>query len=92
MCRLHVIAGIDLNAFACKLRHMNNSITSDLDQFLMETGLSEHRAGILLARNGRLIDRLRSGGRIWPETEDKIRAAMARERAKRKLPNGVGAK
>ena len=47
------------------------------------TGLSAHRTGILLARNGKLVDRLRAGGRIWPETEAAVRESLARERARR---------
>ncbi len=47
------------------------------------TGLSAHRTGILLARNGKLVERLRAGGRIWPETEAQIRVRLADETLRR---------
>lgn len=68
---------------------MKHSLTSELDKFIAETGLSEHRAGIILAKNGRLVERLRENRRIWPETEKKVWASIAREREKRGLPAGV---
>jgi len=60
-----------------------SSLLQELDAFALETGLSEHRVGIILAKNGRLIPRLREGRRIWPETEQQVREAMAKERADR---------
>lgn len=74
---------------------MKNPIIKDLEQFMQDTGLSAHRAGMLLVNNGRLIERLRAGCRVWPETEAKIRAAIARETVKRGLcspPRGGAAK
>lgn len=62
---------------------MAQSLISEIDAFVAELGLSEHRVGILLANNGRLIERLRAGRRVWPETEAAIRAAMTAERRKR---------
>lgn len=50
---------------------------------MSETGLSEHRTGWLLAKNGRLIERLRRNGRIWPDTEQRVAAALAEQEAKR---------
>lgn len=61
-------------------------LLAEIEQFRSETGLSKHRVGILLAKNGRLIDRLRSpSGRVWPETEEEIRANIAVERERRGL-------
>jgi len=62
---------------------MQTELLTDIDRFQAETGLSEHRIGILLARNGKLVGRLRAGGRIWPETAARIRTALAAERRKR---------
>lgn len=51
--------------------------------------MGEYRFGLLAAKNGRLIERMRSSGRtgrsgrVWPETEDKIRRFMADERERR---------
>jgi len=60
-----------------------STLLQELDAFVLETGLSEHRVGIILAKNGRLIPRLREGGRIWPDTEQQVREALAKERADR---------
>lgn len=63
-----------------------NSLLSDIEDFLRETGMGEYRFGLLAARNGRLIERLRtprSNGkpaRIWPETEVEVRAFMKAHR------------
>lgn len=62
---------------------MTQPIIKEVEKFLSETGLSEHRVGFLLARNGKLVERLRAGRRIWPETEQMIRDAIDRERAQR---------
>lgn len=65
---------------------MSVQLLSEIEAFLAEFGIGEHRFGILAANNGRLVERLRGGGRVWPETEDKIRQFMRerREYAKRK--------
>lgn len=69
---------------------MRNTLLSDIEAFLNETGMGEYRFGLLAAKNGRLIERLRAGTtpkgkpvRIWPETEMQIRAFMMAERHKR---------
>lgn len=68
---------------------MSNVLLSDIEGFLRETGMGEYRFGLLAAKNGRLVDRLRSSGkegrsgRVWPETEHKVREFMAAERAHR---------
>ena len=62
---------------------MSTSILHDLERLRADTGLSEHRLGILVARNGRLFERVRDGGRMWPETAAKVRAGIARVRAER---------
>jgi len=65
-----------------------NTLLSDIEGFLAETGMSE-ATFCRLAGNGRLMDRLRhvgkrgKPGRLWPETERQIRDLMAVERAKR---------
>lgn len=60
---------------------MASTLLNDIDAFLTETGMGPFRFGLLAANNGRLVDRLREGGRVWPETEEKIRAFMADRRA-----------
>lgn len=60
---------------------MHKELLSEIDRFLAAEGIGEHRFGILAAKNGRLVERLRSGGRIWPETEEQIRSFMAERRS-----------
>lgn len=74
-----------MHAKACNCRAMENEILVRIDAFQRETGLSDHRIGMLLANNGRLLTRLRNGGRVWPETLRRIDAAL---RAASALRNG----
>lgn len=53
---------------------MNAPLLSEIDRFLRESGMGEFRFGLAAVKNGRLVARLRSGGRVWPETEMQIRA------------------
>lgn len=62
---------------------MNEKLLSEIEEFLSEAGIGEHRFGMLATSNGRLVERLRSGGRIWPDTEAKVRAFIRSERRKR---------
>ena len=59
---------------------MKHDLLSEIEEFMRAEKIGEHRFGILAAKNGRLVERLRSGGRIWPETEEQIRAFMAERR------------
>lgn len=52
---------------------MRNDLLSEIEDFLRSENIGEHRFGILAASNGRLVERLRSGRRIWPDTEEKVR-------------------
>lgn len=56
---------------------MSNALLTDIRAFLARTGMSPYRFGLLAVRNGRLVERLESGGRIWPETEQAVREYMA---------------
>lgn len=62
---------------------MNPKLLSDIDKFLAETGMGDFRFGWLATRNGRLLERLRAGRRVWPETEAQARAFMISERKRR---------
>lgn len=62
---------------------MANNILNEIERFQAVTGLSDHRVGIILANNGRLIERLRQKKRVWPETVDKIRTALQVETSRR---------
>lgn len=64
---------------------MNPKLLTDVDEFLRETGMGEYQFGWQAIKNGRLVERLRSGGRIWPETEAQVRGFMIAERQRRKV-------
>lgn len=59
---------------------MSENLLKEIDTFLAERKIGDHRFGVLAINNGRLLERLRSGRRIWPETAEKIRQFMVRER------------
>lgn len=59
---------------------MNGELLKDIDAFLRAENIGEHRFGILAASNGRLVERLRDGRRVWPETADRVRSFMADRR------------
>lgn len=62
---------------------MSNSLLIEIESFISFTGIGEHRFGILAASNGRLVERLRAGRRVWPDTEQKVREFISAERARR---------
>lgn len=64
---------------------MRTALLIEIDEFLSATGLSEYTFGWLAARNGRLVERLRAGRRIWPETEVQIREFIVSERQRRAI-------
>ena len=65
---------------------MKQTLLDSIDSFIAETGLSEHRVGIIIAGNGRLVGRLRNGGRVWPDTEERILEKLRAERFRRVPP------
>jgi hypothetical protein len=62
---------------------MNTSLLSEIDAFLADHSMTDHRFGLLAAHNGRLVERLRSGGRVWPETEALVRDFIRSETLRR---------
>lgn len=64
---------------------MQSQILTEIEAFLAETGMSE-RAFARGVGNGALFQRLRTvgvrgkPGRLWPETESRVRSFMAEER------------
>lgn len=50
---------------------------------MADAQIGPHRFGILAANNGRLVDRLREGRRVWPDTEQQVRKFMREYRKKR---------
>lgn len=68
---------------------MHRDVLKEVENFAREFGLSDHRVGMILARNGRLLERLRRPScRVWPETVAKILANVDRERSRRRLSAG----
>lgn len=61
----------------------NSTLLDDVTAFLAETGMGASYFGKLAASNSELVSRLEAGGRVWPETEAKIRDFIARERSAR---------
>ena len=54
-----------------------SDILTDIDHFRKRYDLSPTRFGQLARGDRHLVKQLRNGRRLWPETEDKIRAFMA---------------
>lgn len=61
---------------------MQQNLLSEVRETMVLLGVEAHRFGILAANNGRLVDRLEKGGRLWPETEQKVRDFIAGVREK----------
>lgn len=59
---------------------MSKDLLQFIDEYLAETGLSGYRFS-KLAAHSMLYERLKKGGRVWPETEVKIRAYIMSQRA-----------
>ncbi|WP_247996644.1 MULTISPECIES: hypothetical protein [Brucella] len=60
---------------------MSTKLLEEIEAFMAETGTGAFRFGMKAIKNGRLVERLRSGGRVWPETEMEVRAYIRAERA-----------
>ncbi len=65
---------------------MSTKLLHEIEDFLTETGMSAYTFGYEAVRNGRLVERLRIGRRVWPETQSEVRAFIRSERAKRSIP------
>jgi hypothetical protein len=60
---------------------MNEKLLPLIEDFLAEASISAFRFGILAVNNGRLVERLREGKRIWPDTEMRVRAYIVSQRS-----------
>ena len=68
---------------------MQNTILHEVEQFMADAAISDHRAGFLLAKDGRLLERLRNPNRKRPPHPDRIaliRRNIAAQRKARGLP------
>lgn len=79
---MHVVACIAYARDCVYIMIMSKKLLDEIETFLSETGTGAFRFGIKATRNGRLVERLRAGGRVWPETENEVRAFMRLERDK----------
>ncbi|NSY17228.1 hypothetical protein [Neorhizobium sp. AL 9.2.2] len=62
---------------------MSTNLLIEIEKFMADAQIGPHRFGILAANNGRLVDRLREGRRVWPDTEQQVRKFMREYRKKR---------
>jgi hypothetical protein len=53
------------------------TLLEDIDQFLAKHKVGAATFGDLAMKDRHLVRQLRSGRRLWPETEQKIRTFMA---------------
>lgn len=60
-----------------KLHH--HDLISDIEAFLRESGMGPSYFGKKAVGNSELLPRLKNGGRVWPETELKVRKFIADE-------------
>lgn len=51
-------------------------LLADIERFLSDTGMGASYFGKASINNSELVRRLRHGGRVWPETEARVRAFM----------------
>jgi hypothetical protein len=58
-------------------------LLTEIDAFLAETGIKPAYFGKRACGNSELVRRLRDKGRVWPETEQKVRQFMQDKRSQR---------
>lgn len=58
-------------------------LLEEIERFLSETGMGPSYFGKVSVGNSEVVNRLREGKRVWPETETKLRAFMFAERRDR---------
>lgn len=58
------------------MAHNPTTLLGEIEAFISRTGMGESYFGRLAAGNTELVARLRRSGRVWPETEDRVRAFM----------------
>jgi len=57
------------------IRHQD--LLDEIDSFLARTGMGPSYFGKIACGNSELVQRLRRGRRIWPETEEQVRSFMS---------------
>lgn len=67
---------------------MANELLTDIRSFLEQSGMGPSYFGKVACGNSELVERLESGRRVWPETEEKVRTFIA-ERATKDTPHSA---
>lgn len=55
----------------------HNELVGEIDAFLKRTGMGPSYFGKKAVGNSEVVDRLKTGRRVWPETEKKLRQFIA---------------
>jgi hypothetical protein len=55
----------------------HRKLLSEIEDFLSRVKMGESYFGKAACGNSELITRLRNGGRVWPETEQRVRDFMS---------------
>lgn len=63
----------------------HDALLNEIESFLTEAKMGASYFGKMATGNSELVSRLRGGGRVWPDTEAKVRAFIAVERHKRRV-------
>jgi hypothetical protein len=58
-----------------------DKLLSEVTDFLAETGMGVSYFGKISSGNSELVHRLKNGGRVWPETADRVRSFMKAHRS-----------
>jgi hypothetical protein len=58
-------------------------LLAEIEAFLAQKGMGESYFGKKATGNSEIVARLRNGGRVWPETEERVRTFIARSREER---------
>lgn len=72
-----------MHSIACNDPGMNKTLLLEIEKFRARFPMSDYRFGWLAARNGKLVERLNEGGRVWPDTEVRVRAFIMSESQRR---------
>lgn len=69
---------------------MSTNLLKDIEDFQAEFGIGDYRFGWLAVKNGRFMERVRKGGRVWPDIEKRVRAFMVAEAKRRRAASEQG--
>lgn len=61
----------------------SGTLLDEIEAFLAASGMGHSYFGKQAVGNSEIVQRLRTGGRVWPETETRIRAFILAERRRR---------